>query len=175
MLAHHHWKRLRVSCQWRPAGRRGKWLWFFHARARREVYVQLAAEDQGLGDEKKCGKLNYSMYGVRDAAQNWANEYAEVLISIGFKQGKSAPCVLFHEERNIRTFVHRDDYVSSAMPSQFKWMKERLEKQLPIENAMVGTREGVPTRSPNIKSSHRLEQFEGYNIRGGSQTHRNHH
>ena len=44
---------------------------FFHARAKRDVYVQLPPEDIEPGDENKCGKLQYSMYGTRDAAQNW--------------------------------------------------------------------------------------------------------
>ena len=41
---------------------------FFHAKAKRDVYFQIAAEDQQLGDERRCGKLNYSMYWTRDAA-----------------------------------------------------------------------------------------------------------
>ena len=45
---------------------------FFHAKACREVFVQLADEDKQPGEERMCGRLNYSMYGTRDAAQNWA-------------------------------------------------------------------------------------------------------
>ena len=96
---------------------------FFHAKAKRDVYVQIAAEDQQLGDERRCGKLNYSMYGTRDAAQNWASEYAEMLVAIGFVQGKASPCVFHHESPGIRTFVHGDDYVSTAMPEQLQWLK----------------------------------------------------
>ena len=48
---------------------------FFHATAKREVYVQLPSEDIGPSDQPLCGKLNYSMYGTRDAAQNWHEEY----------------------------------------------------------------------------------------------------
>ena len=65
---------------------------FFHAKARREVYVQLADEDKQKIDEDKCGLLKYSMYGARDAAQNGASEYAEMLISVGFMQGNASPC-----------------------------------------------------------------------------------
>ena len=102
---------------------------FFHAKARREVYVQLASEDQFPGEERMCGKLNYSMYGTRDAAQNWANEYAGMLINIGFTQGLASPYVFYHRERKIRTFVHGDDYVSSAQPAQLIWLKQELEKK----------------------------------------------
>ena len=41
---------------------------FFHATARREVYVELPQED---AQEGMCGMLKKSMYGTRDAAQNW--------------------------------------------------------------------------------------------------------
>jgi hypothetical protein len=56
---------------------------YFHARARREVYVDLPAEDY---DEGMCGRLCKAMYGTRDAAQNWELEYREMLSMSGFKQ-----------------------------------------------------------------------------------------
>ena len=87
---------------------------FFHAKARREIYVQLADEDELPGDENKCGRLNYSMYGTRDAAQNWANEYADMLVSIDLTQGTAFPCVFHHQQRGIRTFVHGT--TTSAQP-----------------------------------------------------------
>ena len=40
---------------------------YFHAKARRDVYIQLLEEDY---EEGMCGKLEKSMYGTRDAAQN---------------------------------------------------------------------------------------------------------
>ena len=49
---------------------------FFHAKAERDVFVQLPEEDKGENDEKLCGKLQYSMYGTRDAAKNWFHEYS---------------------------------------------------------------------------------------------------
>ena len=43
---------------------------FFHAKAKKLVYVQLPAEDVNPGEENMCGRLNHSMYGTRDAAVN---------------------------------------------------------------------------------------------------------
>ena len=57
---------------------------FFHANIERDVYVQLSEEDQGPGEEHLCGKLRFSMYGTRDAAQNWYREYLQQLINCGF-------------------------------------------------------------------------------------------
>ncbi len=39
---------------------------YFHARARKSVYVELSNEDF---EEGKCGLLKKAMYGTRDAAQ----------------------------------------------------------------------------------------------------------
>ena len=112
---------------------------FFHAKARRDVYVQIADEDEQPGDEHMCGELNYSRHGTRDVAQNWANEYAEMLVSIGFVQGSASPCVFYHKERQIRTFVHRDDYVSTAMPKQLEWLKGELERKYKINIQWLGS------------------------------------
>ena len=111
---------------------------FFHAKARRDVYVQIAEEDREPGDEGRCGKLNFSMYGTRDAAQNWASEYADMLMSIGFIQGKASPYVFYHRARQIRTFVHGGDYVSSAKPEQLKWLKGELERKYQIKIQWLG-------------------------------------
>ena len=41
---------------------------YFHAEALRDVYIELPEEDS---EEGMCGKLLKSLYGTRDAAQNW--------------------------------------------------------------------------------------------------------
>ena len=45
---------------------------YFYAPARRPVYIEIPIEDYEDGDEMMVGKLNLSLYGTRDAAQNWA-------------------------------------------------------------------------------------------------------
>ena len=56
---------------------------YFHARARRLVYVKLPEEDN---QEGMCGRLNKAMYGTCDAAQTWECEYTE------FMQGHGVSC-----------------------------------------------------------------------------------
>ena len=63
---------------------------FFQADAIREVYVELPLEDATPG---MCGKLRKSMYGTRDAAQNWGQTYTQFMCSVGFEKGQSSPCV----------------------------------------------------------------------------------
>ena len=86
---------------------------YFYAKARRDVYVKLPPEDQ---EEGMCGKLNKAMYGTRDAAQNWEEEYCEALINMGFSHGQSSPCVFYHKKRNLRVVVHGDDFTALGSP-----------------------------------------------------------
>ena len=58
---------------------------YFYARARRNVYVQIADQDWEEGDDSRCGRLNLSMYGTRDAAQNWEAAYTRTMQAAGFE------------------------------------------------------------------------------------------
>ena len=80
---------------------------FFHAPALRRVYVELPPED---AEEGMCGLLEQSMYGKRDAAQNWASAYTDFMMQAGFKKGRASPCAFWHPTRNIRCGVHGDDF-----------------------------------------------------------------
>ena len=64
---------------------------YFHAKCKRLTY-KIPAEDVLPGEENMCWRLNYSMYGTREAAANWSEEYTETLVSICFKVGKATPC-----------------------------------------------------------------------------------
>ena len=57
-----------------------------------------------------CGELLKSMYGTRDAAQNWEYKYVEVMEGLGFQRGLANPCAFYHPEREIRVVVHGDDF-----------------------------------------------------------------
>lgn len=80
---------------------------YFHAAARRPVYVQLPPEDYSPG---QCGRLIKSMYGTRDAAQNSEIEYTEFLNGIGFTVSSSVGCMFSRGLGNIKVVVHGDDF-----------------------------------------------------------------
>ena len=111
---------------------------FFHARATRDVYAQLQAEDMAAGESQMCGKLNYSMYGTLDAAQNWQAECSQRLIESGFVRGTASPCVFHHVVLGIRTLVHGDDYVSVGQPDQLKWLEGQLQQKCKIKTQILG-------------------------------------
>ena len=99
---------------------------FFHAPALRRVYVDLPAEDQ---EEGMCGMLEQSMYGTRDAAQNWANAYMEFMKSIGFKKGDASPCAFKHETRNLRAGVHGDDFTILGYEEDLDWFWKEIQER----------------------------------------------
>ena len=97
---------------------------YFHAKARRDVYVQqLPPED---AEEGMCGKLNKALYGTRDVAQNWEHEYIEFLEQLGFRRGISTPCIFWHQGRDIRVVVHGDDFTILANEKELNWFKEHI-------------------------------------------------
>lgn len=68
----------------------------FQAGATGEVYAELPHKDSETGI---CAELRKSMYGTRDAAQNWGYAYFQFMQSIGFEKGKSSPCVFKNAQR----------------------------------------------------------------------------
>ena len=51
---------------------------YFHAPAKEDKYIVIPPEDWASEDDGMCGKLNVSLYGTRDAAQNWAHCYGDI-------------------------------------------------------------------------------------------------
>ena len=65
---------------------------YFHAKAKRRVYVELPERDGG-GPGRQCGLLRRSLCGTRDAAQNWECDLGGVLEEIGLRKGKASTCL----------------------------------------------------------------------------------
>ena len=84
---------------------------YFHAPARRRVFVELLPEDVQPGDEHMCGLLRYSLYGTRDSAQNCEEELMSTLSDLKLTRGIACPCVWRGciKEEDIIATVHGDD------------------------------------------------------------------
>ena len=111
---------------------------YFYAPARRSVFIEVPEEDKDPGDGDVVGELRMSLYGTRDAAQNWQECYTKHLEDLGFVSGKSNPCIFWNEARGIQTLVHGDDYVSTGDGSQLEWMKKELEKRFEVKSKIIG-------------------------------------
>ena len=113
---------------------------FFCAPARRQVFVELPPED---ADHKSMiGELNFSMYGTRDAAQNWGEECAGTMTNAGFIRGKASPCTFYHPDKNLRTYIHGDDYVTVGKEADLKWLRNKLEEKYEIKTQVLGPDKG---------------------------------
>ena len=52
---------------------------YFYAQATRPIFIHIPAEDRNPEDAGYVARLNRSLYGIRDAAQNWANTLTQFL------------------------------------------------------------------------------------------------
>ena len=111
---------------------------YFYAAARRDFYISIPEEDRMAGGADKVAKLKLSLYGTRDAAQNWAAEYTGFLQSLGFQKGVASPCSFNHHARNINMTVHGDDFLIVASDDSLQWLKYHMEKKYQLKYNSIG-------------------------------------
>ncbi len=105
------------------------------------TFVQLPAEEPDA--ESMCARLIRHMYGTRSAADGWQEEYSTFLVSLGFKQGNACPNTFYHEQRQIATSVHGDDFTSSGPANALDWLEESIAENYEITVApRMGPGEG---------------------------------
>jgi hypothetical protein len=115
---------------------------YFYAPATEPTFVEICDEDWTSGDEENCGELLVSMYGTRSAAKNWQICYSGLMIAAGFVRGRTNDCIFFHPQRQIRTMVHGDDFVSVAKGDDLLWLKRVLEGKFETKTAIIGPDKG---------------------------------
>ena len=88
-----------------------------------KVYIKLPKEDE---EEGMCGRLNMSMYGTRDAAQNWERVYVDFMERNGFRRGIAHPCVFYHEGKQLWCVMHGDDFTVMGKDEELDWFREKI-------------------------------------------------
>ena len=116
---------------------------YFYAPTRREIYIQIPAEDMEEGDEDKVGMLDFSLYGTRDAAQNWAHCYSQVLSDAGFIKGTASSCNFHHPGRNVSLTCHGDDFLIMGKAADLQWIVGILGKRFEIKSQIMGPEKAV--------------------------------
>ena len=96
-----------------------------------------------MGDEGKVARLNLSLCGTRDAAQNWAKEYTTFLEECGFKTGLASPCNFEHVNRELKLTVHGDDFTVTGPTAGLQWMQRRMEQKYEIKAHYLGPESGM--------------------------------
>ena len=110
----------------------------FYAKAKRAVFVQLPPEDPMSQDPEACGELLYSMYGTRDAASNWEEEYSDFMTTIGFKKGVACPCHFYNEKMDVRILVHGDDFFCTGTENQLRELVKLVLNKYEAKYELIG-------------------------------------
>ena len=90
-----------------------------------------------------CGNLLRSMYGTRDAAQNWELECSRFMQDLGFNRGQASPCVSHHHSRNIMTVIHGDDFTLLGSAEDLDWFRTHISGRYSVKfRGRLGPRMG---------------------------------
>ena len=83
-----------------------------HCDMKRKLWIRLPKEDPRSTEEGTCGLLLKSMYGCRDAGQNFELFTREVMVDrLGFECGVWSPCLYTHTERDLVAYIYGDNFV----------------------------------------------------------------
>jgi hypothetical protein len=132
-----------------------------YAKATRDVFIELPPGDCMEG---MCGKLNYTLYGTRDAAHNWEKEYTGTLQDMGFMVGKSTTCVFRHTGRNIDIVVHGDDFTILGTSWDIQWVHDRLAAKYELKLRGVLGSPLNPGSTSEISVLNRIVRWGGSGI-----------
>ena len=97
------------------------------------MYVELPEEEEEGEGREVCGKLLKSMYGTRDAAQNWDRAHAGFIKEIGFGAEIASPCVFKHEGRNMKAVVHGDDFTIIGRSQDSDWLHQKISTRFEVK------------------------------------------
>ena len=112
----------------------------FYAKARQCVLMEIPIQDREEEKEDMIGQLQATLYGTRDAAQNWAREYTLFLVELGFKVGEASPCNFVHHRRGLALTVHGDDFTIIGDETQVRWLGVKMKKWYDWKMDGLGTR-----------------------------------
>ena len=117
---------------------------YYYAPARRKVFVELPPEDHQPGDERMCGLLRYSLYGSRDAAQNWEEELAATLNSLKLTRFSACSCVWrgHIKGEDILATVHGDVITIGGERSAVEFLHQNAIEKVRDQEAGGGGRSG---------------------------------
>ena len=87
--------------------------------------------DYQPGDEHMCGLLRYSLYGTRDAAQNWEEELASTLSGLGLTRGSAYPCVW-------RGRIKGEDITIGGQRSAVESLIKMISKKYEMKKQVLG-------------------------------------
>jgi hypothetical protein len=111
---------------------------------RRDVFTRLPEEHpQYSADHIKCGKLVMTLYGTRDADQNFELAIYDTLTEARFDRGDTNPCCYRHEQRGLSLYHHGDDFGILGTREQTEWAGAAIGKRCIVKDrGCLGPRSG---------------------------------
>ena len=107
-------------------------------RRRGGVYIKLPEGDGGEPGSRQCGLLRKSLYGTREAAQNWECELGGFLEEIGLRRGQASTRLYSEEARGISASVHGDDVTVKASREDAEWLIQKFKERYESKTQMIG-------------------------------------
>ena len=102
-------------------------------------------------DGDVVGRLKRSPSGTMDAPLNWALTIRKVMMKLGYTEGKSNPCIYYHQKRGLRTVVHGDDVTTAGSFENIKWLHDALRRAwMVVERGSLGP-PGLPNTTQDIR------------------------
>ena len=89
------------------------------------VYIELPTE---AGAKEKCGRLRRWLYRMRGAGHAWEKDYSRRFVEVGFKKGRVAPTVFYHQEKQLRCVVHGVDFTFLGFDRDLGWVSDLMSK-----------------------------------------------
>ena len=115
------------------------------------IYVDLPPE---IGEPGMCARLKKALYGTRDAAHAWEQEYTRSLIEFGFVAGLSSACIFMHQELRLELVVHGDDFTIAGPQANLKKFADFLSTKYLVK--IRGTLGSGPTDDDEITLLNRV-------------------
>ena len=112
---------------------------FLHSPIEEEVYLEQPQEfvKRGSDGEKLVCRLNKSIYGLKQAANNWYKELANFLLRQGFTRRRNDHCLFARSEAEDHTFILvwvDDIIVASRSMTVVSDVKKALEATFHMED-----------------------------------------
>ena len=90
--------------------------------------------------------LRGSLYGTRDAAQNWECELGSFSAEIGLRRGQVSGCLHSEELWEISASVHGDGVTVKASREDAEWLIRKFKERYEIKTQMIGEAAGLDKR-----------------------------
>ena len=103
-----------------------------------------------------------SLYGTRDAAANFQAEVRKEMKKAGFVVNLYNPSTYYHPQKDLKTLVHGDDFVTSGRRRDMQWFQDVLKKRFEISTIIIGTRSGEVKEAKILNRVIRVDE-EGWN------------